>query len=185
MVVPEILTDIASRVLYDVGHAAWRAGGTWPRRLASFVRRRPGQLVFVPEAAGLSAVDVSDRKLVVRLILLGSSTWTNGKPVELDPAFTATLMPPGNGGYFFARQHRFTTAPVPRGMHAYFIGEHRLSSEHACIDPIERVGVLFDGHISIPRYGRVPIFPVALLAGTFGAGGGFRNEPIELAALRG
>ena len=184
MVIPEIVTGVASNVVTELGKRAWRDRGTAARRLVSFVRRRPGQMVFIPEAAGFHVLEATDRKLMVRLILIGSAAWTRNREIGMEPQFTATVIPPGIGGYYFAADNRFTTAKVPRGMHAYYIGNMPLTTDHRTADPMAIHTVFFNGHITVERLGTIPIFPLAIQAGAYGQGGGFVNEPIELSAIR-
>ena len=181
-----MLEDLARRLpsdtLVTLGKAAWRERGTILRRVRSAFRRRPATLVFVPDSAGLSTIEVVERKLFVRLILIGSASWTRGRTVVMKPNFTATILPPGNGSYYFTGAHCFETAPVPRGLHAYFIGQQPLRTEHQDIDPFTHPGVIFDGNIDVEGLGAIPIFPLNVSSGAFAEGGGHVNEPIELRA---
>ena len=177
-----ILTNIASGVLTDIGKRAVKDYKGFFGKLRSVFPTRRSSMVFVPEAAGLNHNDKDPRKLFVRLILFGSASWTKGKPVTMRPTFTVTLFPPGSDRYTFSDTHSFTTPPVKRGMHSYYLGEQILKEESLSVEPCgPKVGLIFSGDINVEGLGTIPIFPVTLLAGCMG---GFVNEPLELAALK-
>lgn len=178
----EIISGIASSVLYDLGKAALKDFGSMFGRLKNVFGSRKSAMVFVPEAAGLSNADTAQRKLMIRLILLGSASWTKEKLISMEPDLQATIFPPGNGHYYFSKPNTFVTPAIAKGMHAYFLGEQELKSEHKGIDAFtSKVGVIFSGTITVEGLGKIPVFPLTLLAGSMG---GFVNEPIELKALK-
>jgi hypothetical protein len=70
-------------------------------------------------------------------------------------------------------------------MHAYFLGEQSLKQEHQAIENCKsKVGVIFSGFVNVEGVGRIPVFPVTVLSGCFGGGGGFINEPIGLRTIK-
>lgn len=179
--IPNIEEQLA-KVLTELGQASAPKTVLPPSQEQTVARAVQGQLVFIPEVAVVDHSDVDRRSLHLRLILVGSSSWTNGSDVLMEPDFTATMIPPGRGAYTFSAPDRFVAKKIPAGMHAYFLGNKPLQSDHSGVELcISKLGVLFSGRIRVGGFGSVPIFPLCILAG---CGGGFIDEPIELKALR-
>lgn len=182
----KIRNEQLSQVLGALGGS--RTQGTEPQipsARALQVSPTPGRPIFVPEAAVITHRGQPARTLQVRLILLESTSWTDGTEISMEPDFTATIIPPGRGEYRFAASDAFTTKKVPHGMHAYFLGKQNLQVDHYDIEVCaSKVGVLFSGRVKVTGVGSYPIFPLCIMSGCVMGGGGFVNEPIELRAIK-
>jgi hypothetical protein len=181
----DVMEKILSGYLVEQGKASLKALGRAMTKLQLPIKPNKGNLVFIPEAAVITTLDSSQRELHVRLILLGSASWTRNKEVSMEPDFTATIFPPGSDAYHFGKGDQFLTTKLPKGMHAYYLGKKMLHREHALLEMFRsKVGVIFGGNIEVKGIGKVPIFPLNILAGGVAAGGGFLNQPIELRAIK-